>query len=291
MNSVQFATPGSGVLADKIGWLFYGTGAIFTPGAPPVHVINSTPCGGTIEFDVSVTNVSGPGNTVPAVHTPTYFYSAFGKTGYLGIPGDVALFANTTGVPSDEIVHLNNIVVKNAAGVPQSHYQIIAADAETTDTDEAWIIRTDGTPWSHLTVLPPVLLPPNTPGVSGVGTQTVTEVGTGSNHSNGNVYSTLGPKNVSAEFITYGREGVVFGLICDPYETAQANLLESVALQETGLSHILNAEGEKIQAMLAIPGVTAQQLLAANQSVQAMTNSISTLELTLLSKLHAAGLA
>ncbi|MEG1578478.1 MAG: hypothetical protein RR336_06910, partial [Oscillospiraceae bacterium] len=92
MDSVQFATPGSGVLADKIGWLFYGTGAIFTPGAPPVHIINSTPCGGTVEFDVVATTVSGPGNTVAAVHTPTYFFAAFGKTGYMGIPGDVALF-------------------------------------------------------------------------------------------------------------------------------------------------------------------------------------------------------
>ncbi|MEG2570967.1 MAG: hypothetical protein RSA70_05975, partial [Clostridia bacterium] len=60
MNSVQFATPGSGVLADKIGWISYTPGTVFTPGAAPVHVINTTGCGGTVEFDLSITSVSGP---------------------------------------------------------------------------------------------------------------------------------------------------------------------------------------------------------------------------------------
>lgn len=289
MNSVQFATPGSGVLADKIGWIFYGTGAIFTPGAPPVHVINSTQCGGTVEFDLSVVNVSGPINTVPAVHTPTYVFAPFGKTGYLNIPGDIALFPNSSGTTSDQIIKIQNIVVKNKNGVVQTKFKWIAADAENSDADETWIIKTDGTPWSHLTVLPPVVMPPNSPSVSGIGTGTVTEVGTGINHASGNVYITTGPKNISAEFITYGREGVVFGIICDPYETAIADLMESVALQETGISHILNAEGEKIQAMLAVPGVTAEQLLAVNKSVQNMTNNISKLESTMQSKLESVG--
>ncbi|MEG1948066.1 MAG: hypothetical protein RR140_00575 [Clostridia bacterium] len=68
-------------------------------------------------------------------------------------------------------------------------------------------------------------------------------------------------------------------------EQAINDLIESVALQETGLSHILNAEGEKIQAMLAIPGVTPEQLLAVNSSVQSMVNSISNLEMILQNKL------
>ncbi|MEG0441059.1 MAG: CshA/CshB family fibrillar adhesin-related protein [Oscillospiraceae bacterium] len=286
MASVQFATPGTGVLADKIGWLFYGTGAVFTPGAPPVHIVNTTPCGGTIEFDVTATTISGPGNTIPVVHTPTYVFAAFGKTGYMGIPGDVAIFPNTNGTPSDEIVTLSNIVVKNASGAIQSHYEIVAADAENTDTDEALIFRTDGSTWRHLTVLPAVVLPPNSPSVSGVGTHTVTEIGTGINHANGNVYITTSPKTVSAEYITYGREAVVYGLICDPYETAIADLTTSVALEQTGLSHILNAEGEKLQATLSIPGVTPDQLLAVNKSVQDMTNSITKLEMVMQAKLE-----
>ncbi|MEG2676423.1 MAG: hypothetical protein RR993_05335, partial [Clostridia bacterium] len=60
---------------------------------------------------------------------------------------------------------------------------------------------------------------------------------------------------------------------------AIADLIESVALEQTGLSHILNAEGEKIQAMLAVPRVTPDQLLAVNASVQSTVNAISQLEM------------
>ncbi|MEG1720086.1 MAG: hypothetical protein RR281_00125, partial [Pseudoflavonifractor sp.] len=63
------------------------------------------------------------------------------------------------------------------------------------------------------------------------------------------------------------------------------DIIESVALEETGLSHILNAEGEKIQKMLAIPGVTADQLLAVNASVQATVDAVARLEMILQSKL------
>lgn len=37
---------------------------------------------------------------------------------------------------------------------------------------------------------------------------------------------------------------------------AITDLIESVALEETALSHILNAEGEKIQKMVALDGVS-----------------------------------
>ncbi|MEG0598465.1 MAG: hypothetical protein RSE09_04980 [Oscillospiraceae bacterium] len=69
--------------------------------------------------------------------------------------------------------------------------------------------------------------------------------------------------------------------------TTQAinDIIESVALEETGLSHILNAEGEKIQKMLSIPGVTADQLLAVNASVQATVDAVTKLNMVLQSKL------
>lgn len=37
---------------------------------------------------------------------------------------------------------------------------------------------------------------------------------------------------------------------------AITDIIESVALEETALSHILNAEGEKIQKMVAMDDVT-----------------------------------
>ncbi|MEG0322251.1 MAG: hypothetical protein RR606_08680 [Oscillospiraceae bacterium] len=69
--------------------------------------------------------------------------------------------------------------------------------------------------------------------------------------------------------------------------TVQAvnDLIESVALEETGLSHILNAEGEKIQAFVHMPGVTPDQLLAVNASVQGTVDAVTRLTMVLQSKL------
>ncbi|MEG0803392.1 MAG: hypothetical protein RSF90_00400 [Pygmaiobacter sp.] len=69
------------------------------------------------------------------------------------------------------------------------------------------------------------------------------------------------------------------------FRQASNDLAESVAREQTALSHILNAEGEKIQAMLAQHGVTPAQLLEVNTSVQDMVDSVSTLECVLKQKL------
>ena len=66
---------------------------------------------------------------------------------------------------------------------------------------------------------------------------------------------------------------------------AVTDIIESVALEETALSHILTAEGEKIQKMVAMPDVTPEVLLATNKSVESMVNAVSRLEMILQSKL------
>ncbi|MEG1877479.1 MAG: choice-of-anchor A family protein [Lachnospiraceae bacterium] len=68
-----------------------------------------------------------------------------------------------------------------------------------------------------------------------------------------------------------------------PWEQAITDLIESVALEQTALSHILNAEGEKIQKIIAIG--TSADVLKANASVKNMTESITRLELVLQDKL------
>ena len=68
---------------------------------------------------------------------------------------------------------------------------------------------------------------------------------------------------------------------------AVTDIIESVALEETALSHILNAEGEKIQKMVAMPDATPEVLLATNKSVESMVNAVSRLEMILQSKLSA----
>ncbi len=64
-------------------------------------------------------------------------------------------------------------------------------------------------------------------------------------------------------------------------EDAISLILTSIAMEELGLSHIINAEGEKIQfALGTIPGVTAppatiEDILAINESVGDVLSNIT----------------
>lgn len=67
---------------------------------------------------------------------------------------------------------------------------------------------------------------------------------------------------------------------------AISDIIESVALQEAALSHILNAEGEKIQKYTSTQAnPTHQELMEVNNSVKDMVKAITNLEMTLYNKL------
>ena len=71
-------------------------------------------------------------------------------------------------------------------------------------------------------------------------------------------------------------------------------ILSSVAMEELGLSHIINAEGEKLQYILGtLPGITGpaatiEDLLNANESVQSLLQNASYNQLLLRSKMQQA---
>jgi len=75
-----------------------------------------------------------------------------------------------------------------------------------------------------------------------------------------------------------------------------AQIISSVAMEELALSHILNAEGEKLQYILGtLSGTdsscqppTFEQLLEVNESVKGMLSAVSMNQMFLLSKLSAA---
>jgi hypothetical protein len=69
-------------------------------------------------------------------------------------------------------------------------------------------------------------------------------------------------------------------------DQAITDIIESIALQEAALAHIMNAEGEKLQAVIAMEDVTPDQLLEVNRSVLQMISAITRLEMTLQSKLE-----
>ena len=72
-----------------------------------------------------------------------------------------------------------------------------------------------------------------------------------------------------------------------PICKAIAMVVGSVALAEAGLSHILNAEGEKIQKTLSLEGLKLEELVAINASVAALVKQVEKLERSLGKKLGA----
>ena len=74
----------------------------------------------------------------------------------------------------------------------------------------------------------------------------------------------------------------------NPISMSQAvtDLLESIAMEETALSHILNAEGEKIQKALAWDDISLEQIMEVNSTVMEMLSTVNELEHTLRDKLE-----
>lgn len=66
---------------------------------------------------------------------------------------------------------------------------------------------------------------------------------------------------------------------------ASASLLQSIALEETAISHILNAEGEKIQKVLSLHNCDCKYILDVNKSVQDTIEKVTSLETVLKEKL------
>lgn len=66
---------------------------------------------------------------------------------------------------------------------------------------------------------------------------------------------------------------------------AITDIITSIALEQTALSHIMNAEGEKIQKIVA-SSTSAAEMLEVNKSVRDMVGAITRLEMVLEGKLE-----
>ena len=72
---------------------------------------------------------------------------------------------------------------------------------------------------------------------------------------------------------------------CKDVCEAAAQIMGSIALGEAALAHIMNAEGEKIQAAIANTS-DIDKMLEVNASVADMLKNVNKLEQTLLAKLQ-----
>jgi hypothetical protein len=65
---------------------------------------------------------------------------------------------------------------------------------------------------------------------------------------------------------------------------ALTDILVSISLEEAAIAHILNAEGEKLQKIIADEQSTTNDLLCANKSVDNLADTLTNLEMLLKSK-------
>lgn len=70
------------------------------------------------------------------------------------------------------------------------------------------------------------------------------------------------------------------------FDQAVIDLMESIALQESALSHILCAETQKMKAALGMEELDLCKLLEVNDSATNMVHAVANLELVLKEKLE-----
>lgn len=69
-------------------------------------------------------------------------------------------------------------------------------------------------------------------------------------------------------------------------EESVGDIISSIVAEETAIAHILNAESEKLQAVINNPNATTEDLLAINRSVKNAVNTVIRLEMALKAKLE-----
>lgn len=69
-------------------------------------------------------------------------------------------------------------------------------------------------------------------------------------------------------------------------DQAVVDLMESIALQESALSHILCAESQKMKTAMTMPELDLCKLLEVNDSATNMVHAVANLELVLKDKLE-----
>lgn len=93
----------------------------------------------------------------------------------------------------------------------------------------------------------------------------------------------LAPDAVSGTGASNAVSTVIFK---NNYNQQISDIIESIALEEAAIGNIANAEGAKIQKMLALPNVTPNQLLCVNKSVSDMIDALNILDSILKLKLN-----
>lgn len=98
---------------------------------------------------------------------------------------------------------------------------------------------------------------------------------------------TINPMNPVGELGESTSNTVNTVVFANNFSQQITDLIQSIALEEAAIGNLANAEGAKIQRMLAMANVTPNQLLCVNKSVSDMLDALVSLEAILKQKLNA----
>lgn len=163
----------------------------------------SLPGGATLSFTLKVS-----GNSLVARQVPTWTGGAFGNSAFQGITGKPVLYTVNNGSTVTASLSGITVVANGSSGMP---FVFVAADAESTNNGESLRFTTDGDPWTVLAQIAygtaaayPVL--------TGVGTNTVNQVGVAGDVGS-YAFATAGNlRNVTAQLVAGGLQGALFGV-------------------------------------------------------------------------------
>lgn len=222
MPSLQYAAVGpNSPLAGSIGWFDF-TGVTLNPGDSLTGLQGTFADGSTVTFDISSTATANGGAPVQGAASPIYSQSAFGNSGYIGVGGNPILYNVVQGlIGASTLFKITNITFQDANNNPINNYQVIAADAEQTGNTEGYTFFTNTGVWSMLQMLPVYNGGvPIAPSVTGVGTNTVIDLGipSTSEEIGAPVLSATNPTEVdvtiqNGQVASPGRQGFAIGFM------------------------------------------------------------------------------
>ncbi|MEG0035708.1 MAG: hypothetical protein RR743_03520, partial [Oscillospiraceae bacterium] len=270
-----------------------------------ITLLNPIPAGGTvtITFKVKLGNSAPPVNPVPNTATVKYAYTvdpaspngvtAAGTSNTVATPVSTA-HLNIVKATDKTIAYIGdtityNLSITNTGNVPADNVVItdpIPSGTVLVPGSLAVSAPYSGSPTTAITL---------TNSIPAGGTVTITFQVKVTAIPNPNpivnvahaAYAfTVNPNNPGGVTAASDSNIVTTTVFTNNYRQQINDLINSVALEEAALAAIADAEGAKIQRMVAMPNVTPQQLLCLNKSVTDMTNSMALLEAILMQKLN-----
>ncbi|WP_222565179.1 CshA/CshB family fibrillar adhesin-related protein [Novilysobacter antarcticus] len=185
----------------------YNDGTARGAGGQPFVV--SLPGGATLSFTLKVSgNANANAIALDARAVPTWTGGAFGNSAFLGISGKPVLYTRNNGSTVTASLSGITVTTSGGSGVP---FVFVAADAESTNNGESLRFTTDGDPWSLLAQIAYGTAAAY-PDLTGVGTNTVKQVGVAGAVGSYAFATTGNVRNVTAEMVAGGLQGVLFGV-------------------------------------------------------------------------------